>query len=511
MAKAQNFSLKAVISCSDKLSPILKKAKKNLAIVDRSFKSVSESAMELGAKLALPLTALAGGGLLSVQGAVDRFAALGDSIDKAAARAGVGTGALQKLRLAAEFGGASADQMDEALVKLSYNMQQAVSGNNQTLADMFKQLGINLRDGEGNMRSSATVMRDLAEAIKANEDPSKRLAILTAALGEDVGKMLVPVLKDGAQGLDDVAKKAEELGIVMSDTDVKSAAKLTDTMTLFHKVLDSVFTTIGAKLAPTLMQLVERFQDLLVKNKDLIALQVERFVKSLSKAIDDIPWSAIVSGVGSVIGAVSDCVDAIGGFKTILVAIGAVLAGNLLVNIWRLGSAIVGLGQAFTAAFGIPGVAIAGAIVAISLFVKNWDAVKAKVDEVWTTVQAFFADFVGPMLVGVNAAFSKSIEWLLSVGKGIKSFFASVFNCVSESLSGVIEFFDKIPGFSSLYGGSKLEMPALAATGAGSRSEVTVKVVSGEGTKARVEDVKSAGGDLTVEDKGAYSFGDLDL
>ena len=337
------------------------------------------------------------------------------------------------------------------------------------------------------------------------------MAILTAALGEDVGKMLVPVLKDGAQGLDDVAKKAEELGIVMSDTDVKSAAKLTDTMTLFHKVLDSVFTTIGAKLAPTLMQLVERFQDLLVKNKDLIALQVERFVKSLSKAIDDIPWSAIVSGVGSVIGAVSDCVDAIGGFKTILVAIGAVLAGNLLVNIWRLGSAIVGLGQAFTAAFGIPGVAIAGAIVAISLFVKNWDAVKAKVDEVWTTVQAFFADFVGPMRVGMNAAFSKSIEWLLSIGKGIKSFFAGVFNWVSESLSGVIEFFDKIPGFSSLFGASKLEMPALAATGAGSRSEVTVKVVSGEGTKARVEDVKSAGGDLTVEDKGAYSFGDLDL
>ena len=150
--------------------------------------------MELGAKLALPLTTLAGGELLSVQGAVDRFAALGDSIDKAAARAGVGTGALQKLRLAAEFGGAFADQMDEALVKLSYNMQQAVSWNNQTLADMFKRLGINLRDGEGNMRSSATVIRDLAEAIKANEDPSKRLAILTAALGEDVGKMLVPVL-----------------------------------------------------------------------------------------------------------------------------------------------------------------------------------------------------------------------------------------------------------------------------------------------------------------------------
>ena len=511
MAKAQNFSLKAVIGCVDNLSPVLKKTRKNLRAIDRSFKDVSESAKKLGAKLALPLTALAGGGLLSVQGAVDRFAELGDSIDKAAARAGVGTGALQKLRLAAEFGGASAGHMDEALVKLSYNMDQAASGKNEGLAETFKTLGINIKDANGKVRSSATVMRDLAEAVKANADPSKRLAILTAALGEDVGKMLVPVLQDGAQGLDDVAKKAEELGIVMSATDVKAAAKLTDTMTLFHKVLDSVFTTIGAKLAPTLTELVERFQDLLVKNKDLIALQMEKFVKSLSKAVEEIPWSNIISGVGAVIGTVSDCVEAIGGFKTILVAVATVIAGNLLVNVWQLGSAIVGLGQAFTAAFGFWGVVIAGAIVGLSLLVKNLDSIKATVDEVWTEVRAFFADLIGPVLGGMNKAFAKGINFLLGIGRSTKSFFAGIFDWFSESFNGVMAFFDKIPGFNKFFAGGKLEMPTLAATGADSRSEVTLKVIAGEGTKASVEDMKSTGGDLTVENKGNYDIGELSL
>ena len=186
MATGQSYSLKTVLSAVDNLSPVLKDVRKNLKTVDRSFANVTRSAGELASKLAIPLTALAGAGAFSISNSVQSFTALADSIDKAAIRAGVGVGALQSLRLAAELGGMSTEQMDSALAKLSYTMGQAARGENKNLAYLFNQLGIKLKGANGEVRNGAVVMRELAEAIRLNESPSTRLQILTAAFGDDL-------------------------------------------------------------------------------------------------------------------------------------------------------------------------------------------------------------------------------------------------------------------------------------------------------------------------------------
>ena len=84
MASSQNFSLKAVLSCVDNLSPTFKKVERNLKKVDRAFGNVVDSVANVAGKLAAPLAALAGAGAFSLQDAVGNFMRLGDSIDKAA-------------------------------------------------------------------------------------------------------------------------------------------------------------------------------------------------------------------------------------------------------------------------------------------------------------------------------------------------------------------------------------------------------------------------------------------
>ena len=62
--------------------------------------------------------------------------------------------------------------------------------------------------------------------------------------------------------------EAQRLGIVMEASDVQSAVKLTDSMTIFGRVVDSVTTSIGARLSPILLRVIEQVQSALVANKD---------------------------------------------------------------------------------------------------------------------------------------------------------------------------------------------------------------------------------------------------
>ena len=138
----------------------------------------------------------------------------------------------------------SAEQMDQALAKLTYNMGQAARGENKNLAAIFRRLGVSLKDSKGNIRDAADVMRNLAQAVKNNESPAVRLRILTAAFGDELAKRMIPVLESGAAGLDEMGNEAEKLGIVMNDKMVADSAHLTDTMSKFSQVLDGVSATI---------------------------------------------------------------------------------------------------------------------------------------------------------------------------------------------------------------------------------------------------------------------------
>lgn len=513
MAKSQTFSLKAILSCKDKLSPDLDKAKKNLRVLDRTFKGVAETASKLGAKIALPMTALAGSGLLSMQGAIDRFMELGDSIDKASARAGVATGALQKLRLAAEFGGASAEQMDHALAKLAFNVGNAVAGKNEDLANVFKSLGISITDANGKAKSSAVIMRDLAEAIRLNENASDRLRILTAAFGDDLAVMMVPALQGGAKGLDEVAEKAEKLGIVMSAQDVKSAAELTDTMTVFKKVLDSVYTTVAAKVSPILIKLVQRFQDLLVANKDIIATHFESFMTAIGDAMTEIPWGAVFKGVSSFFSAIGKAIDAVGGFKTILTAVGVVIGANLLKNIWDLGTAVFTFGKVFYTAFGPVGLAIAGVAVVLGFVATHFDEICALAREAGDAISKFFGGGVKTALETLNRSFGKVGGFLTGIGKSVKKVFGNVINWISEALSPFTGLLDRFFGTESIAMTNRVaEAPKMPqAQQSLSKSEVAIVLESKTGEKATVKSVRSDGGDVTVENHCAtsFAFGDL--
>ena len=227
MAAGKEYQLKTVLSLRDRLSKPLAGIRKEFQKLDKSVKHVGQEAGRLGSMLGKPLAMLTGGGLVGLGAMVHTFSDLGDAIDKAAQRAGVGTTELQKLQYAAGLGGSSAEEMEHALVKLGQQMNAAAAGSGKEFAALMQHLGIPLKDANGKMRSSADIMRNLAEAMKRNQDNAARLQIATIAFGKS-GAGLIPVLSGGADSLDEMGKRAEKLGLILDEKTIQASAAFND-------------------------------------------------------------------------------------------------------------------------------------------------------------------------------------------------------------------------------------------------------------------------------------------
>ena len=489
MAAGKTYGLKAIMSCVDRVSPVLDKTKKNLKTLDRAFANVGRTSGAVLRKLAAPLTIGAGVNLFSIREAVSSFLSLGDSIDKAATRAGVATGALQKLRYAAQMGGMRSEQMDKALSKLSYQMGRAAAGENKGLVTLFSQLGISWRDSSGKAKDAATVMRDVAEAVKVNAEPAKRLQILTSIFGDDLASSLVPVLKDGAEGLDRMASEAEKLGIVMSGEDIQAASKLGDRMSIFRQVLQSVGAQIAGRLAPVLTALLDHLQDLVVKNKDLIALHLENFVKAVSKAVDDIPWGLLADGFTLTIKSVAAVIEFLGGFKTVLLAVGAVLGAQLVTSCAAAAASLRSLGLAFYAATGPVGLVIAAVAGAAYLIWSHWDWLKEKVKEIGEKI----GEFLAAPIEWVSKKWDDLVSSIRSKIEMIKGLFPQL------SFPSVTPDPDAVQG-NPTFGASPSGAPG-RMTG-----EMVVRVEAANGAKATVTNMEARG--MALDAQYTYTPGD---
>lgn len=454
---AKTFSLNARFSLNtEPFSKSLKGIQRQLKVFDRTLGNSLRQASGMLSTLGKPFAALSGIGALSLGAAVQQFVTLGDSIDKAAIRAGVTTGALQRLRVAAMLSGMGAEQMDKALSKLTYQLGQAATGKNDNLVQMFRQLGVEWKDSNGQARNAAEVMRELADAVQANEDPAKRASMLTQIFGDDLAAYLVPALKDGAAGLDAMAKQAEDLGLVLSEDEVKNAAALGDKFGLFNKVVGNLFYSLAGRLAPVLMNVIDKIQAIVIANKEIISLRVQEAVESIARAIDKIDFAAIGSGIAKTLGWVSKAIDAVGGLGNVLKFVAGFFAVRAAYSVVSFGATLFALGKAIAgivlAIGGLP-VAIGAAVVAAGTAIWYfWDDIKSWFSGFTDRLKTFITKYpmlsataVGPFLAVIaslnDSLFGSITGWIDTMKEKISVMVSTVWAEVKKLWEQITGFF----------------------------------------------------------------------
>jgi len=152
---------------------------------------------------------------------VDRLGKISDTV-------GLTTDLIQKFGFAAEIAGVSFDQSSVALRRFSRRLGEAKKGVGE-LRPALREIG--LKDAEIKAMSAEQALMALADGIAATEDESKRLALAFKAFDSE-GAELVNALKNGSDGLKEMFKEMEKLGILLSRDSIRLVEDLQDSLTV---------------------------------------------------------------------------------------------------------------------------------------------------------------------------------------------------------------------------------------------------------------------------------------
>jgi len=403
---------------------------KGLKAAEKQLKSFGSAISSVGIKLA----AVGAAGVTAAVGLVTKFAAFGDSIDKASKRTGIAVGSMSELAFAAEQSGASMETLEAGVRNMQRQLNDAATGS-QTAVDAFAELGLAAQDLIGLAPEDQFLA--VAEAVSRIEDPSTRAATAMQVLGKS-GTQLLPMFEGGAGGIQKLMKELRDLGGSATPEAVAASAKFTDTLNTLWKSLRGVVMVIATELLPILTPMIESAAQWIVvagkwlnENKGLVASIFKLFGAITALGVGLIAIGTIISTLGSSLGALAG-VLALGAKAFTL--IGTVIA-TLFSPIGLLISAIIGIGAAiaYTTDYGTKALEFLG-----DIFAGLKD----------TAVKTFKG--IGDALASGNIAAAAKILWLalkLEWQKGLdtldKLWFA-VSDGFIAAWTDTVQFFAKI-------------------------------------------------------------------
>lgn len=352
-------------------------------------------------------TALAG---IGAAGSIPAIGNILDTAKLASAADAFGLSADAASRLFGIMGSAGSDVRDatEALVTFNQRVADAIAGVGEEAPKLFKDLGVDPKAFQA--LDTSERFYALLDALRAVEDPAKRVGLLLKAVGEDSGKNLLPVLgmsADRVRALGDSFAK--------TDADLAAAKKAAEEYTLAVGSLRGLWSSVVTAITPAIQGFAQAVGS--------IVKPVTEWVRGNREA---------VVGVLTVAGAVATATIAVKAFGIALALATkpvAIIAGAAVLLDQALGGAfsagIQGAQETIDVLVGVTA-AVAGVIVAVKLLGAAWAVV--------TSPALVVVGIVG----GLVFAFVK----LTDVGKRFASGFLESFRAIGqtfrETFSGIV-------------------------------------------------------------------------
>ena len=254
-------------------------ANKSIQKTDQKASGVA-STMAKGAKTAAKWGSAIIGGTSAAAGGMMKMAqssaSAADTVDKMSQKIGVSRQAYQELDFICSQSGTSVDKLQGGMKSL----RNAMDGDKN--AEIFQNLGISLRDAEGNLRSSEDVMWDAMNALQGVADADEKAALAQKLFGKS-GSDLMPLLNGQAGSIDEMKQKAHDLGLVMSDELIDSGVGLTDSLDQTKRAFSAVKTQLGGALMP----IVKKFSDHLQSALPDIQSAISKLTPIVSSFLDN--------------------------------------------------------------------------------------------------------------------------------------------------------------------------------------------------------------------------------
>ena len=205
-----------------------------------------------------------------ILGLAEKTADYAHNMELASQKTGMSVQSLQGWAFAASFAGGSAETLTTGMRKFSQEIVHAKEGDEKAIG-AFQKLGISMSD-LANLNTDELLMK-IADAFKVHADGASKSAEAVTLFGRS-GLNLIPILNMGSDGVREMMKTAKDLGVVMSDDDVRAAAKFEQQEKLLTATTDGLKRKLGMELIPVLSGLIEYFQGLVkAGNEEEVRIQ----------------------------------------------------------------------------------------------------------------------------------------------------------------------------------------------------------------------------------------------
>lgn len=420
---ADNWQLKAVLSANAQgmikalgdVGKMAKNTRKYLA-------DIAGAAGNLGQRIALPSgligTLLAGFSGAAVKDAMVGLADLEDEVSKFTATTGIAGSELKRFQYLAKLSNVPFESLTGSMGKLNKQIYDAANGKGKDLAGLFSRLGIKMRDSNGQLRSAADMLPELADAFQRNENPVVRARMGMALFGKS-WQEIMPMLAEGSDKINERMARFKELGLEVKDAEafkkqMEEAGKFGDALDDLSFVASGLQTTVASALVPSITPLLIQLTNWTAENKELIKTDIAGFAKDISENLKGIKWTDIRAGLKSVKDSIKWVVDALGGARNALIALVIVMNTQTIV---ALAGLIGSLGRAGLAFLGMAAKAyLAGNASVLSML----------------RVAAVAIATAGP-IGAIGAAFT----WLAGLAAGAGGIISGAMGAVSLAIRGI--------------------------------------------------------------------------
>ena len=261
--------------------------KRHLDEMGRRFEAANE---RWGAAAGVAALGVAAVGAALV-GLVSSTARAGDQLYEMSLRTGASIEQLSALGYVASVSGINLEAIEKALRHVSRAMVDFEAGGGQA-RETFEALGLSVTGSTGQMMGAADFLVEIADKFKIMTDETRMAAYASEIFGAKAGPKLLPMLRMGSQGIEDLAQRARELGIIMGTEGAARAEAYSDAVADLSAALTGLKRTIGLELLPVMQKYVDALTRWVVQNRELIAQRVPEHVDDAYIALRRI-WALI--------------------------------------------------------------------------------------------------------------------------------------------------------------------------------------------------------------------------
>ena len=184
--------------------------------------------------------------------------AASDAMGKLSDDLGITTHRLSGFQIAAQIGGASAEDMNKAFVKLAVNVGDAAAGTGEA-SDAFKRMGLDARNLVG--MSLDEQMIAVAEGLKNVGSEAKQVQTVYEVFGKSGAKLLT-TLKGGREELEKWANWSEKVGVSLNRMDIRKLEAANDAIFIAQESTKGLGNSLALAFAPILKGLSDQFVSL---------------------------------------------------------------------------------------------------------------------------------------------------------------------------------------------------------------------------------------------------------